>query len=338
MIVVMDDTASDLQVENVIAILVEKGFDVHRSTGSLKTVLGAIGDNRGIDIREFEILDGVQEVVRVTEPFKRVGRHFHPENSMYDIRGIKIGGDEISVFAGPCAIENEDQIEEIAELLAENNVKVLRGGAFKPRTSPYSFQGLGEEGLKLMRKAADRNNLLIVTEIMDFSQASLVSEYADIVQIDARNMQNYSILKAVGDTNKPVFLKRGLSATIEEWLLSAEYIFSGDNEQVILCERGIRTFEKYTRNTFDISAIPTVQHYSHLPVFADPSHATGKRDMVIPMARAAVAAGADGIMVEVHTDPDNALSDGPQSLKPDQFTQMMGELRTIAPVVGRTIK
>ncbi len=338
MIVVMDDTASDLQVENVIAILVEKGFDVHRSTGSLKTVLGAIGDNRGIDIREFEILDGVQEVVRVTEPFKRVGRHFHPENSMYDIRGIKIGGDEISVFAGPCAIENEDQIEEIAELLAENNVKVLRGGAFKPRTSPYSFQGLGEEGLKLMRKAADRNNLLIVTEIMDFSQASLVSEYADIVQIGARNMQNYSILKAVGDTNKPVFLKRGLSATIEEWLLSAEYIFSGDNEQVILCERGIRTFEKYTRNTFDISAIPTVQHYSHLPVFADPSHATGKRDMVIPMARAAVAAGADGIMVEVHTDPDNALSDGPQSLKPDQFTQMMGELRTIAPVVGRTIK
>ncbi len=338
MIVVMDDTASDRQVENVIAILVEKGFDVHRSTGSLKTVLGAIGDNRGIDIREFEILDGVQEVVRVTEPFKRVGRHFHPENSMYDIRGIKIGGDEISVFAGPCAIENEDQIEEIAELLAENNVKVLRGGAFKPRTSPYSFQGLGEEGLKLMRKAADRNNLLIVTEIMDFSQASLVSEYADIVQIGARNMQNYSILKAVGDTNKPVFLKRGLSATIEEWLLSAEYIFLGDNEQVILCERGIRTFEKYTRNTFDISAIPTVQHYSHLPVFADPSHATGKRDMVIPMARAAVAAGADGIMVEVHTDPDNALSDGPQSLKPDQFTQMMGELRTIAPVVGRTIK
>ena len=338
MIVVMDNTASDRQVENVIAILVEKGFDVHRSTGSLKTVLGAIGDNRGIDIREFEILDGVQEVVRVTEPFKRVGRHFHPENSMYDIRGIKIGGDEISVFAGPCAIENEDQIEEIAELLAENNVKVLRGGAFKPRTSPYSFQGLGEEGLKLMRKAADRNNLLIVTEIMDFSQASLVSEYADIVQIGARNMQNYSILKAVGDTNKPVFLKRGLSATIEEWLLSAEYIFLGDNEQVILCERGIRTFEKYTRNTFDISAIPTVQHYSHLPVFADPSHATGKRDMVIPMARAAVAAGADGIMVEVHTDPDNALSDGPQSLKPDQFTQMMGELRTIAPVVGRTIK
>ncbi len=311
MIVVMDDQATESQIENVVSHLTSKGFDIHKSTGSLKTVLGAIGDKRDIDMREFEILEGVQEVVRVTEPFKRVGRHFHPDNSVFDLQGVKIGGNEIIVMAGPCSVENVDQIEEIAALLAKNGVKVLRGGAFKPRTSPYSFQGLGEEGLKMMRKAADRNNLLIVTELMDFSQVSLISEYADIMQIGARNMQNYSMLKAVGSTNIPVFLKRGLSATIEEWLLSAEYIFSGGNDRVILCKRGIRTFEKYTRNTFDVSAIP--------------------------MARAAIAAGADGIMVEVHNDPDKALSDGPQSLKPEQFTQMMKELRSIAKVVGRYI-
>ncbi len=337
MIIVMDDRATESQIENVVSHLTSKGFDIHKSTGSLKTVLGAIGDKRDIDIREFEILEGVQEVVRVTEPFKLVGRHFHPDNSVFDLQGVKIGGNEIIVMAGPCSIENVDQIEEIAALLAENGVKVLRGGAFKPRTSPYSFQGLGEEGLKMIRKAADRNDLLVVTELMDFSQVSLISEYTDIMQIGARNMQNYSIMKAVGSTNIPVFLKRGLSATIEEWLLSAEYIFSGGNDRVILCERGIRTFEKYTRNTFDVSAIPAAQQHSHLPVFADPSHAVGIRNMVIPMARAAIAAGADGIMVEVHTDPDKALSDGPQSLKPEQFNQMMKELRSIAKAVGRNI-
>lgn len=337
MVIVMENKASEANIQKVISKLVELGFDIHRSTGTLNTVLGAIGEKRNLDIRNLEVMDGVREVVRITEPFKLVGRTFHPEKSIIDIQGVKIGGKEIIIIAGPCSVENEDQIESVAKEVSKNGAKILRGGAFKPRTSPYSFQGLGEDGLKMLKESADRNGLLVITEIMDFSQVPLISEYADILQIGARNMHNSAMLKEVGKIRKPVFLKRGMSATIEEWLLSAEYILSGGNSDVILCERGIRTFETYTRNTFDISAIPTIQKLSHLPIFADPSHGTGKRDSVIPVARAAIAAGADGLMIEVHCDPDKALSDGAQSLKPDQFEQLMRESRAIASVVGRTI-
>lgn len=337
MVIVMENKASEANIQKVISKLVELGFDIHRSTGTLNTVLGAIGEKRDLDIRNIEVMDGVREVVRITEPFKLVGRTFHPEKSIIDIQGVKIGGKEIIIIAGPCSVENEDQIESVAKEVSKNGAKILRGGAFKPRTSPYSFQGLGEDGLKMLKESADRNGLLVITEIMDFSQVPLISEYADILQIGARNMHNSAMLKEVGKIRKPVFLKRGMSATIEEWLLSAEYILSGGNSDVILCERGIRTFETYTRNTFDISAIPTIQKLSHLPIFADPSHGTGKRDSVIPVARAAIAAGADGLMIEVHCDPDKALSDGAQSLKPDQFEQLMRESRAIASVVGRTI-
>jgi len=337
MVIVMKDNATEEQIQGVISKLVALGFDIHRSTGTVKTILGAIGEKRGIDMRNIEIMEGVSEVVRVTEQYKLVGRPFHPENSVFDIKGVTIGGDEIAVIAGPCAVENEDQIEQIAAIVKELGVRILRGGAFKPRTSPYSFQGLGEKGLKMLRKAAERNNMLVITEIMDFSMVELISEYADILQIGTRNMQNFAMLKEVGKVDKPVFLKRGFSSTIEEWLLSAEYIMSGGNERVILCERGIRTFETYTRNTLDISAIPVVKKLSHLPVFADPSHGTGRRDKVIPMARAAVAAGADGLMIETHINPETALSDGAQSLYPDQFEQLIKEIRAIAKVVGRKL-
>jgi 3-deoxy-7-phosphoheptulonate synthase len=273
----------------------------------------------------------------VTEPFKLASRAFKREGSVIEIGDIKIGGKEVTVIGGPCSIENEEQIFTLAKKISEAGVKILRGGAFKPRTSPYSFQGLGEEGLKLIRAAADQYRLKVITEVMDKSQIDLVEKYADILQIGARNMQNYVFLKDLGKSSKPVMLKRGLAATIEEWLMAAEYILSNGNHQVILCERGIRTFETATRNTMDISAIPVVKKKSHLPVFADPSHGIGIRDKVVPMARAAVAAGADGIMVEVHHDPDHALSDGAQSLYPEQFVQMMKEIRIIAEAIGRTI-
>ena len=337
MVIVMENKTSEAKIQKVISRLTELGFDIHRSTGETNTVLGAIGEKRDVDIRDIEIMDGVRNVIRITEPYKLVGRTFHPKNSVVNIDGVKIGSKEIVVIAGPCSVENYDQIEESAEIVSKNGAKILRGGAFKPRTSPYSFQGLGEEGLILMRNAADRNNLKVVTEIMDFSQVPMVSEYADILQIGARNMHNFAMLKAVGKVKKPVFLKRGLSATIEELLLSAEYIVSGGNKEVILCERGIRTFETYTRNTLDLSAIPSVKKLSHLPIFADPSHGTGRRESVIAMARAAIAAGADGLMIEVHNDPDKALSDGAQSLKSEQFAQLMKESREIAKVVGRTL-
>ena len=337
MVIVMENKTSEAKIQKVISRLTELGFDIHRSTGATNTVLGAIGEKRDVDIRDIEIMDGVRNVIRITEPYKLVGRTFHPKNSVVNIDGVKIGSKEIVVIAGPCSVENHDQIEASAEIVSKNGAKILRGGAFKPRTSPYSFQGLGEEGLILMRNAADRNNLKVVTEIMDFSQVPMVSEYADILQIGARNMHNFAMLKAVGKIKKPVFLKRGLSATIEELLLSAEYIVSGGNKEVILCERGIRTFETYTRNTLDLSAIPSVKKLSHLPIFADPSHGTGRRESVIAMARAAIAAGADGLMIEVHNDPDKALSDGAQYLRPEQFAQLMKESRAIAKVVGRTL-
>jgi 3-deoxy-7-phosphoheptulonate synthase len=337
MIVVLETGTSEKQIEEIIRVLHDHGFDVHRSTGVEHTVLGAIGVHPEFDHRQIELLDGVSEVVRVTEPFKLASRAFKREGSVFDINGIKIGGPEVIVMAGPCAVETEEQVFKIAKYVKDSGAKILRGGAFKPRTSPYSFQGLGEDGLKLMRAAADEYDLKIITEVMDKSQIDLVEKYADILQVGARNMQNYMFLKDLGKASKPVMLKRGPAATIEEWLMSAEYILAGGNEKVILCERGIRTFETATRNTMDISAIPVIKKKSHLPIVADPSHGVGIRDKVIPMARASVAAGADGIMVEVHHDPVRALSDGPQSLYPDQFAQMMKEIRLIAQAINRHI-
>jgi 3-deoxy-7-phosphoheptulonate synthase len=337
MVVVMQERATDEQVQRVIAQLVEMGFDVHRSTGALRTVIGAVGGNRVGDPRLLEVLEGVQEVLRITEPYKLASRTFKPENSVVTIGDVRIGGDEVVVMAGPCSAENEEQVEAAAVAVKRAGAKVLRGGAFKPRSSPYSFKGLGEEGLRLLRGAADRHNLKLVSEVMDISQLELIQRYADILQVGARNMQNFTLLRELGHARTPVLLKRGISATIEEWLLSAEYILAGGNTNVMLCERGIRTFESYTRNTLDISAIPVVRKLSHLPILVDPSHGTGLRDKVAPMARAAVAAGADGLLIEVHHDPDHALSDGAQSLFPAQFDRLMAELRIIAPAIGRSI-
>lgn len=337
MVVVTEPGAPEKQIEEIVRVLHEHGFDVHRSTGVRQTVLGAIGVQPDFDHRQIELLPGVAEVVRITEPYKLASRAFKRDGSVFDVHGVKIGGNDVVVMAGPCAVESESQIFTVAEKVAHTGATILRGGAFKPRTSPYSFQGLGEEGLKLLRAAADKYKLKVITEVMDKSQIELVEKYADILQVGARNMQNFTFLKELGRASKPVMLKRGLAATIEEWLMSAEYILSGGNQRVILCERGIRTFETATRNTLDIGAIPVIKKKSHLPIIADPSHGIGIRDKVIPMARACVAAGADGIMVEVHHDPDHAKSDGAQSLFPDQFDQLMKEVRIIAEAIGRRI-
>jgi len=336
MVVVMHPGSSDEQIQHVIDRLVASGFDVHRSTGETHTVLGAVGVHPDFDTRDIELLDGVREVVRITQPYKLASRAFRPEGTVVDVgKGVRIGGAEVVVAAGPCAVETKAQIDSVAESVARLGAKILRGGAFKPRSSPYSFQGLGETGLKMLREAADRNGLLVVSEVMDPSQVELMMGYVDVLQVGARNMQNYHLLRALGEVRKPVLLKRGMSAMIEELLLSAEYIMSGGNYNVILCERGIRTFDTNTRNTLDIAAIPVIKKLSHLPIFADPSHGTGRRDKVAPMARAAVAAGADGLLIEVHPDPEHALSDGAQSLFPDQFESLMRELQIIAPAVGR---
>ncbi len=337
MVVVMREGAPEAQIQAVMDKLLKMGFDVHRSTGVLQTVLGGVGAKVDFDVREIELLEGVQEVHRIIAPYKLASRHFRPEGSVIDLgRGVQVGGREVIMMAGPCSVESAEQIESIAALVASEGVRVMRGGAFKPRTSPYTFQGLGSKGLELMRTAADRHGLLVVSEVMDHSQIPLLVEYADILQVGTRNMQNFMLLRELGKVTKPVLLKRGISATIEEWLLSAEYIMSGGNYNVVLCERGIRTFENATRNTLDVSAIPVVHKLSHLPIIADPSQATGRRDQVIPMGRAAVAAGADGLLLEVHNDPERALSDGPQQLYPEQFRTLMSELRMIAPAVGRT--
>jgi 3-deoxy-7-phosphoheptulonate synthase len=336
MVVVMKERATGEQVEQVIAHLVELGMDVHRSTGASRTVLGVVGSGK-VDPRLIEMLEGVHEVLRITEPYKLASRTFKPEDSIFQVGDVRIGGDEVIVMAGPCSAENEAQVNATAAAVKRAGAKVLRGGAFKPRSSPYSFQGLGEEGLRLLRAGANTHDLKLVTEVMDISQIEVIDRYADIFQVGARNMQNFTLLRELGRTRKPVLLKRGISATMEEWLLSAEYVLAGGNTQVILCERGIRTFETYTRNTLDISAIPIIKQLSHLPVFVDPSHGTGRRDKVAPMARAAVAAGADGLLIEVHCDPDHAMSDGAQSLFPGQFDRLMAELRIIAPAIGRSI-
>jgi 3-deoxy-7-phosphoheptulonate synthase len=337
MVVVMRERASEEQIEKVVAHLVSLRMDVHRSTGVSRTVLGAVGDDRHLDPRLIEMLDGVSEVVRVTEPYKLASRAFKPEGSVVHVGDVRVGGDEVIVMAGPCSAESEDQVNAAAAAVKRAGAKILRGGAFKPRSSPYSFQGLGEEGLRMLRAAANQHDLRLVSEVMDVSQIELIDKYCDLFQVGARNMQNFTLLKELGRARKPVLLKRGIAATIEEWLLSAEYILAGGNAGVILCERGIRTFENYTRNTLDISAIPVVKKLSHLPIIADPSHGTGRRDKVAPMARAAVAAGADGLIIEVHCDPDHARSDGAQSLFPAQFDRLMAELRIIAPAIGRTI-
>jgi 3-deoxy-7-phosphoheptulonate synthase len=338
MIVVMQEGASEPQIQTVIDRMVALNFTVHRSTGIMHTVLGGVGPEENIDPAVFEIIDGVKEAHRIASPYKLASRPFRPSGTVLRIKDVEIGGSRVVAMAGPCSVESADQIERIAEFVAKAGASVIRGGAFKPRSSPYSFQGLGEEGLRMLRAAADRHKLLVVSEVMDQTQISLLADYADILQVGARNMQNFNLLKELGRVRKPVLLKRGIAATIEELLLSAEYLLSGGNYDVMLCERGIRTFETYTRNTMDISAIPIVKKLSHLPMIADPSHGTGRRDQVIPMARAAVAAGADGIIVEVHNDPDKALSDGAQTLRFDQFTEMMSQLRIIATAVGRTFQ
>jgi len=338
MVIVMEHAASEESVQKVIEALVEVGYDVHRSSGVDFTVLGAVGaPHTPIDPRRIEVLTGVREVVRVSEPYKLAGRTFKAEDTIVDVAGVLVGGPEVIAIAGPCSVESAEQVGIVAKAVAASGARILRGGAFKPRTSPYSFQGFGEEALKWMRAAADANRMAVVSEVMDPRQIEMMMRYVDCLQVGARNMQNFDLLKELGRVRRPVLLKRGLSATIEEWLLSAEYVLAGGNGQVILCERGIRTFESYTRNTLDISAIPVVKKRSHLPIVVDPSHGTGRREKVIPMARAAVAAGADGLIIEVHNNPEKALSDGPQSLYPDQFDRLMGELRIIAPVLGRTV-
>ncbi|MEN6535784.1 MAG: 3-deoxy-7-phosphoheptulonate synthase [Bryobacteraceae bacterium] len=337
MIVVMQTGATELQIQAVIDKMVAMGFTIHRSTGVMHTVLGGVGPEEHIDPVELELLDGVKEARHIVAPYQLAGRHFRPGGTVVKIGDVEIGSRAVVVMAGPCSVETKDQIGRSAECVAGAGSRILRGGAFKPRTSPYSFQGLGEEGLVLLREAADKYGLLTVSEVMDQTQLEVVAAYCDLIQVGARNMQNFNLLKELGKIRKPVLLKRGISATIEELLMAAEYIMAGGNYDIVLCERGIRTFESATRNTMDISAIPVVKKLSHLPIVADPSHGTGRRDHVPALARAAVAAGADGVLIEVHPEPERALSDGAQSLYPAQFTELMAQLRAIAPVVGRTM-
>jgi 3-deoxy-7-phosphoheptulonate synthase len=340
MIVNMAQGATEEQINHVVERIKECGCQAHMSRGEERTVIGVVGrsEQHQSELEALVAAPGVEEIIRISHPFKLASRNFRPDGSIVELgKGVSIGGTEVMVGAGPCAVESAEQINEIAQGVAQAGAKLLRGGAFKPRSSPYSFQGLGEKGLKLLREAADKNGLLLVSEVMDPSQIELMLPYVDVMQVGARNMQNYHLLRALGENSKPVLLKRGMSATIEELLLSAEYIMSGGNYNVILCERGIRTFDTYMRNTMDIAAIPVIKQLSHLPVMADPSHGTGRRDKVPPMARAAVAAGADGLLIEVHQDPERALSDGAQSIYPEQFAQLMDEVRVIAPAVGRRI-
>ena len=335
MLIVMQPRTSEDNIQKVIAFIKEKGFDAHVSNGEDHTVIGAVG-KKIMDKRDIELLAGVKEVIRISSPYKLVSRVFKPEDTIIDVKGVKIGGGNIGMIAGPCTVETYDQMDATAEKLSKAGVKVLRGGAFKPRTSPYAFQGLGEEGLKIMKEVADKYGMLVTSEVMEVNQIPMFLEYVDILQVGARNMQNFNLLKSLGEIRKPVLLKRGLSATIEEWLMSAEYIMAGGNREVILCERGIRTFEHITRNTLDISAIPVVQKISHLPVVVDPSHATGLRDKVAPMSMASIAAGADGLIIEVHNSPETAICDGAQSLYPEQFADLFEELKALANLLKRT--
>jgi 3-deoxy-7-phosphoheptulonate synthase len=336
MIIVMKQGATQGQVTNVTARIQQWGCQAHISEGEERTIIGVIGNGRPLDREPIERMSGVERTVPILRPFKLASRDFHPKDTVIDLNGVSIGGRQLTVMAGPCSVESREQLLEAAHAVKEAGAKVLRGGAYKPRTSPYSFQGMGEEGLKLLAEAREETGLLIVTEVMEPDLVPLISTYADILQIGARSMQNYALLHAVGEAQKPVLLKRGMMSTMEELLMSAEYILSHGNNRVILCERGIRTFEPYTRNTMDVSAIPLLKQLSHLPVVADPSHGTGKWELVEPVSRAAVAAGADGLLIEVHPHPEEALSDGAQSLKPDRFTALMENLGVIAEAVGRS--
>ena len=337
MIIVMSPSATKEDIDKVESKLKSVGLQAHLSVGAERTIVGVIGDKKIIGNLEMNMLPGVEKTVRITEKYKLVSREFHPENSVVDVDGVKVGGEQLVVMAGPCSVESLEQLREAAQAVKAGGAQFLRGGAFKPRTSPYDFQGLAEDGLKLLRQVADENGLKVVTEIVDKDDIELVGNYADVYQVGARNMQNFQLLKALGKAKKPVMLKRGLSATISEWLNAAEYIAAGGNGNIIFCERGIRTYETYTRNTLDLSAVAAVKELSHLPIIVDPSHGTGRWQMVQPMARAAVAAGADGLIIEVHPHPEVALSDGDQSLTPKNFNLLMSDLGKIAAVMGRTL-
>jgi 3-deoxy-7-phosphoheptulonate synthase len=337
MIVVMKQNARPDQIEAVVERIESMGYRVHLSQGTERTIIGVVGDERPINRTHLELMDGVERAVPILHPYKLASRDFKPEDTLVPLNGVQVGGRQLAVIAGPCAVESRTQILEIAHAVKEAGATALRGGAYKPRTSPYSFQGLGEEGLELLAQAREETGLPIVTEVMAPEKVSLVCRYADVLQIGARNMQNYALLHAVGESQYPVLLKRGMMSTLEELLMAAEYILSHDNARVMLCERGIRTFETYTRNTFDINAIPVLKRRTHLPIIADPSHATGHWEYVSGAARAAVAAGADGLLIEVHSHPEEALSDGAQSLRPERFVELMSQLRRVAEAVDRTL-
>ncbi|WP_348267955.1 3-deoxy-7-phosphoheptulonate synthase [Edaphobacter paludis] len=338
MIVAMQDHATEEHIQRVIERMVELGFNVHRTTGAVQTILAGVGTPEHFEVAEFKVLPGVHDAYRISSPYKLAGRSFRPEGTQVKFpNGVVIGGNEVVIMAGPCSVESREQILLSAKQVAAAGAKFLRGGAYKPRSSPYSFQGMGVEGLKLLREVADETGLLVITEVMEISQIEVMLPYVDCFQIGARNMQNFNLLRELGHIRKPCLLKRGIAATIEEVLLSAEYILSGGNYDLILCERGIRTYETYTRNTMDISAIPVLKKLTHLPVFGDPSHGVGIRDLVPPMALASVAAGADGLLMEMHPNPDKAMSDGAQSLYPEQLEKLVAQLRQLAPIVGRKI-
>jgi 3-deoxy-7-phosphoheptulonate synthase len=337
MIIIMRQDATAREIANVTARIEQLGRQVHLSEGNERTIVGVVGDGRPIDREQIERMSGVESTVPILRPFKLASRDFRPQDTLVRLNGFSAGDKAVVICAGPCAIESRSQLLETAHAVKEAGAKVLRGGAYKPRTSPYSFQGLGPEGLKLLAEAREETGLLVVSEVMSPEQVPMVSTYADILQVGARNMQNYALLHAVGEAQRPVLLKRGMMSTMEELLMSAEYILSHGNDRLMLCERGIRTFEQYTRNTLDINAVPMLKQLTHLPVFVDPSHGTGKWDLVGPVARAAVAAGADGLLIEVHPRPEEALSDGAQSLKPERFAQLVTELRAVAEAVGRSV-
>jgi 3-deoxy-7-phosphoheptulonate synthase len=337
MIIVMRRGTGQTQVQTIVDRVKELGFQAHLSVGEERTIIGVIGDERYLNENLFILMTGVEKVVRILSPYKLASREFHPEDTVIPINGTIIGGNQVTLIAGPCAIESWDQLLETATAIAAAGVHVLRAGAFKPRTSPYSFQGLGEKGLEMLAAIKAQTGLAIVTEVMAPEQVPLVAKYADILQVGTRNMQNYNLLHALGEAGKPVLLKRGMMSTMEEWLMSAEYILSHGNYKLMLCERGIRTFETYTRSTLDLSAIPVLKQLTHLPVLVDPSHAAGKADWVPALSLAAVAAGADGLLIEVHPHPEKALSDGPQSLRPAAFADLVSRARVVAQAVGRTL-
>ncbi len=337
MIVVMKGTATAAEIDSVVRQVETMGYRAHLSQGTERTIIGVVGDDRPVQPHNFEMMSGVEQVVRILQPFKLASRDFHPENTVINVRGVEVGGPRITLIAGPCSVESRSQLLETACAVREAGADILRGGAFKPRTSPYAFQGMGEDGLELLAEAREVTGLPIITEVMSPEAVPLVGKYTDVFQIGARNSQNFPLLTAVGRTLTPVFLKRSMMGTIQEMLMSAEYVLSGGNRQVMICERGIRTFETATRNTLDINAIALMKQWTHLPVFGDPSHGTGKWELVGPTAKACIAAGADGVMIEVHPHPELAMSDGAQSLKPEKFAALVRELKQLAPAIGRTM-